>query len=295
MIRQVCLVLAAVSAGVTLTAQPTIPPEWTQRAEPFRVMDNIHYVGTADLASYLITTPAGHVLLDTGLAGNAGAIVQNIRTLGFNVRDVRLLLTTHAHFDHVGAHARIKKLSGARVLASAPDAPLLESGGRGDYHFVGAGYRFPPVKVDRIVQDGEIVRLGGTALTAHLTPGHTKGTTTWTLRAHDRLRRERNVVFMGSTAVNEGVKLIDNPKYPEIVTDYQRTFMILKALPCDVLLTAHASVFRGREKAAAAAAGKGEDAFVDLRGCQEAVARSQTAFAEELSRQRDAARKAGGR
>jgi metallo-beta-lactamase class B len=267
--------------------QRDIPPEWTTRTPPFHIIDTIYYVGTLDLASYLVTTREGHILIDTGIAQNAGAIMDNIRTLGFAPRDIRIILTTQGHFDHVGAHARLKKETGARVLVAAGDADLLRHGGKGDYFF-GPAFYFPPVIVDGIVRDGEVVRLGGLALTAHLTPGHTKGTTTWTMEANDKLKRLRYVMFMGSTAVNQGVKLVDNPQYPEIATDYQRSFMTLKALPCDVFLAAHASVFRGPEKASAAAAGKGEDAFVDPAGCRAAIARSQAAFSEELARQREA-------
>jgi metallo-beta-lactamase class B len=288
--------LAAVLAVLTVIAvhaQRDIPETWTTRTQPFHIIDTIYYVGTLDLASYLVTTPEGHILIETSLAENAGAVIDNIRALGFSPRDVRLILTTQAHFDHVGAHARLQKATGARVLVAAADADLLRHGGRGDYHF-GSAYYFPPARVDGIVRDGQVVRLGGTALTAHLTPGHTKGTTTWTMEAHDRLKRLRYVTFMGSTAVNRGVLLIDNPNYPEIATDYQRSFMTLKALPCDVFLAAHASAFAGPQKAAAAEAGKGEDAFVDPAGCRDAIARSQAAFAEELTRQRES-KKAEGR
>jgi metallo-beta-lactamase class B len=289
--------LAAALAALTVLAvhaQRDIPAAWTTRTEPFHVIDTIYYVGTLDLASYLVTTAEGHILIDTGLPENAGAVIDNIRALGFSLRDVRMILTTQAHFDHVGAHAHLQKATGARVLVTAADADLIRHGGRGDYHF-GSAYYFPPARVDGIVSDGQVVRLGGKALTAHLTPGHTKGTTTWTMEAHDKLKRLRYVTFMGSTAVNQGVLLVDNPKYPEVATDYQRSFMILKALPCDVFLAAHASTFGGPQKAAAAAAGKGEDAFVDPAGCRDAIARSQAAFSEELTRQRESKKALGQR
>jgi metallo-beta-lactamase class B len=278
--------LLGASLVVVGHGQRDIPAEWTTRTPPFHIIDTIYYVGTLDLASYLVTTRAGHVLIDTGIEQNAGAIMDNIRALGFAPRDVRIMLTTQGHFDHVGAHAHLKKATGARVLVAAGDADLLRHGGKGDYFF-GPAFSFPPVTVDGIVRDGEVIRLGGAALTAHLTPGHTKGTTTWTMEAHDKLKRLRYVMFMGSTTVNQGVKLVDNNQYPEIATDYQRSFMTLKALPCDVFLTAHASVFGGPQKASAAAAGKGEDAFMDPAGCRAAIARSQAAFSDELARQRE--------
>ena len=184
----------------------SVPENWTARTRPYQIISGIYYVGTADLASYLITTPAGHILIDTGVPQNADAIIDSISALKFDVENVRLLLTTQAHFDHVGAHAAIKRRSGARVLAAAGDAPLLTGGGKGDYHF-GPKYYFPPLTVDRIVRDGEVVSLGGMSLTAKVTPGHTPGTTTWTTMASDKGGRLRHVVFVGSTSVNEGVKI----------------------------------------------------------------------------------------
>ena len=284
--------LAAVAALVLGTFQSgelTFPATWTARTRPFHIIGNVHYVGTVDLASYLITTPAGHILIDTGLQQNADAIVEGIRALKFDVRDVRLLLTTQAHFDHVGAHARIKKLSGAQVLVSSEDRAVLEGGGKGDYHF-GPRYYFPPVTVDRVVRAGEVVSLGGTSLTARMTPGHTKGTTTWTMVARDRNGRMRYVVFMGSTTVNEGVKLIDNREYPLIVSDFERSFRVLRTLSCEIFLAAHASSFDGRRKAEAALGETGEEAFADPAGCQAAVERSERAFKAELERQRIASR-----
>jgi metallo-beta-lactamase class B len=285
MMRLIPRVVVTFAMSTALVAFQGAPKEWTERTAPYLILDGIYYVGTVDLASYLVTSPDGHILIDTGLEQNAASIVDSIRTLGFKVRDVRIILTTQAHFDHVGALAKLKELTGARVLVSAGDAPLLEQGGKGDYLF-GPEFYFRPVHVDAMVKDGEIVRLGGRTLTAHLTPGHTPGTTTWTLDAHDKLGRVRHVVFMGSTTVNDGAKLVDNEKYPSIASDYQNSFMTLKALPCDVFLTAHASVFQGAEKSRAAAAGKGEDAFVDPKGCRAVVERSKNAFDEKLAAQR---------
>lgn len=283
----------AVAAASLLTAvqspDVSFPESWTVRTRPHHIIGNVHYVGTLDLASYLVTTPAGHILIDTGLQQNADAILEGIRRLKFDPREIRLLLTTQAHFDHVGAHAWVSKLSGAQVVVSAEDRDVLEGGGRGDYHF-GPRYYFPPVKADRIIRDGEVISLGGTSLTARLTPGHTKGTTTWTMVAREDDGRLRHVVFMGSTAVNEGVKLVDNREYPFIASDYQRSFRVLRNLTCEVFLAAHASTFDGPQKAEAARAGAGEEAFVDPEGCRTAVERSELAFTTELERQRLAAR-----
>lgn len=267
----------------------TIPDSWTARTPAHHIIGNVYYVGTVDLASYLITTSEGHFLIDSGLAQNAAAVLDGIRTLGFDPADIRYLLTTQAHFDHVGAHAEIKRVSGAQIVVAAGDREVMEGGGKGDYHF-GPRYYFPPVTVDRVIHDGAVISLGGTSLTARLTPGHTRGTTTWTMVAREESGRLRHVVFMGSTSVNEGVKLVDNRQYPFIADDYRRSFRVLRGLTCEVFLAAHASVFDGPRKAEAALDGQGEAAFVDPEGCRAAVERSERAFTAELERQRAAAR-----
>jgi metallo-beta-lactamase class B len=284
------LLLLAVTTILTVNAagqERSTPANWTERVKPFRVMANIYYVGTLDLSSFLITSSDGHVLIDTGVEENADAVLDNIRTLGFNVRDIRVILTTQAHYDHVGAHARLKRESGARVLVAAADAPIVAGGGEGDYLF-GPAFHYPPTKVDATVRDGEVVRIGSTALTAHLTPGHTKGDTTWTMEVADSSGHTRHVVFLGSTTVNPGTKLVNNEKYPGIAADYAHAFEVEKALPCEVFLAAHASVFDGPAKAAAAAADKGDAAFIDPQGCRAAIDRSEKAFLEELTKQRGA-------
>jgi metallo-beta-lactamase class B len=248
---------------------------WTARTPPVRVIDNIYYVGTFDLASYLITTPEGHILIDTGVPENAAAVEENIAALGFKLGDVRIILTTQAHFDHVGAHAKLKAGSGARVLVSAGDAPTVEAGSKD----------FPAVKVDGIVKDGETLRLGGVELTARLTPGHTRGCTTWTMKARDADGALLNVVFAGSTTVNPGVRLAGSPDYPTIVEDFQRTLATLKALPCDVFLAAHASQFGGNAKMKQALAGAKPNPFIDPAGYQRAIARWEQTFLAELKKQ----------
>ena len=268
----------------------SVPPNWTERTKPYRVMADIYYVGTVDLSSFLVTSSDGHVLIDTGVEENADAVLDNIRALGFAVKDIRVILTTQAHYDHVGAHARLKKESGARVLVSAGDAALVAGGGEGDYLF-GPAYHFPPTKVDATVKDGEVVKVGPIALTAHLTPGHTRGTTTWTMTVKDSAGQERKVVFLGSTAVNAGTKLLKNEKYPAIEADYKRAFEVERALSCEVFLAAHASAFGGPEKSATAAAGKGDAVFVDPQGCRAAIDRSEKAFLAELEKQRAAGSK----
>jgi metallo-beta-lactamase class B len=280
------LLASGLLAGATMSGAQTvaIADTWTAATEPVRVIDNVYYVGTVDLASYLITTPAGHVLIDTGMTQNAELIAKNIAALGFKVADVRIILTTQAHFDHVGAHAGMKKLTGARVLVSAADAPLVEGGGKGDYLF-GPAYYFPATKVDGIVKDGEPVRLGGVELTPHLTPGHTRGDTTWTMKVRDEGGVPRDVVFAGSTSVNVGTKLVGNAEYPAIAADYQHAFAVLKALPCDVFLAAHASAYDGPAKMVKAREGGKPNPFIDPEGYKQSIARSERAFLAELQKQ----------
>jgi metallo-beta-lactamase class B len=259
-----------------LPSQPVSTPEsWSAPYAPFAVARNIYYVGTQELGSYLIVTPNGHILVDSGLQQNGPLIAANIQKLGFTVKDVRVLLTTQVHFDHVAAHAYLQRASGARVMVSEPDAVVIEGGGKGDYH-LGPQYYFPPVKVDRRLRDGDTVDLGGVSLLAHLTPGHTKGTTTWTTKVRPLDGGpEQTVVFAGSTSVNEGVKLVANDMYPAIASDYARSFVTLTSLPCDIFLAAHASAVGGVERVGKA----GRAEFTA------AVARSRQAFESELQRQ----------
>ena len=222
-------VLLMGTATVALFAQKdnATREAWNQPVAPFQIIGNIYYVGAEGVASYLITTPRGHILLDGGLPETAPSIEKNIATLGFKVRDVKFLLNSHAHYDHCGGLAELKKASGAKMIASQEDGEILEHGDPAQR----PNWKFPLVKVDRVIHDGETVDLGGTQLTAVVTPGHTPGCTTWTMPVTDAGRR-LNVVFFCSTSVVE--KLHGNKEYPGIVADYQRSFERLKKLPCDV-------------------------------------------------------------
>jgi metallo-beta-lactamase class B len=276
--------MALALVSVLAQSATAFPPNWTTPIEPFKIVGNIYYVGTEDLASYLIVTPAGSILIESTIEPNVDLIARNVASLGFTIRDVKYLLTTQAHFDHVGGHARMKKSSGAQVIVSEADAPVVEGGGRGDYHF-GEGYYFPPVHVDRRIQEGDMVRLGGTVLTAHLTPGHTKGCTTWTMGVKEG-GRTLHVVFAGSTTVNDGVKLVGNDKYQGIAADFKRTFAVLNALPADVFLPAHGSQFAGfPERAAAARRGVQPSPFIDPDALRTFLRGSQQAFETKLAAQ----------
>lgn len=250
--------------------------------EPLRIVGNLYYVGASDIASYLVATPEGHVLIDTGFADTVPMVRANVAKLGFHFEDVKLLLNTHAHLDHAGGHALVQRLTGAAVVMSEADAGLLARGGRGDVLPVGdALLAYEPVKADRIVRDGDTVALGGVTLTAHLTPGHTRGCTTWTLVVPEGGRRLDVVVF-GSTTLLPGVRLVGNPKYPGIADDFAASFRTLKSLPCDVFLAPHGSMFGLAEKARRARAGAQPNPFIDPNGYRAYVARSEETFRRRL-------------
>lgn len=251
---------------------------------PFRIGDGLYYVGATDIASYLIVTRAGLIVIDGGYADTAPQILANIRTLGFDPREVKILLNTHGHLDHAGGLAALKAATGAKVYSSAPDAPLLENGGRGDFALTAPAYRFPPVHVDHIIADNEQVNLGGTILTARLTPGHTRGCTTWTfpVRVAGQLRQ---ALVLCSLSVLPSYRLAGpSPSYPGIAEDYIRSYARLRALPCEVFLGSHGGFFGLERKRQALLAGN-LTSFVDPAGCRAFFAGSETRFRATLQRQ----------
>jgi metallo-beta-lactamase class B len=257
--------------------------------EPFRVIGNIHYVGASDVSSFLITTRDGHILIDSGFEATVPAIREGVRKLGYRLEDIKLLLNSHAHLDHAGGHALLKRLTRAQIVMGEADVALLSRGGRGDFPPVNEKIlAYEPARADRIIRDGDQVSLGGVTLTAHLTPGHTKGCTTWTMVVEDDGKRY-NVVFFGSTTILPGVRLVDNPKYPLMVEDFTRTFRVLKSLPCDVFLAAHGSLFGLREKARRQAAGEKPNPFIDPEGYRSSIAQSEQGFRQQLEREQRAA------
>jgi metallo-beta-lactamase class B len=286
-----CLLAAALGGGAVLAPPPRLAAQadptsrsWNQPVEPYRIAGNLFYVGASDVTSFLIATDRGLIVLDGGFAETAPQIRDNIARLGFSPRDVKILLNSHAHYDHAGGLAQLKAWTGARLLASAADAPRLAQGGRGDPLF-GDSLPFPAVTADRIVRDREAVTLGGTTLVAHLTPGHTAGCTTWTMQVTDGGRR-LDVVFVCSTSVLPGYRLIDRPTYPGIAEDYARTFAALAALPCDVFLASHASFFGGLDKARRLRQGASPNPFVDPQGYRAYLASAEAAFRERLAAER---------
>jgi len=269
----VMLLLTSVHAAFDPNSNRPFPPH--------RVIGNIYYVGTNSLASYLITTNTGHILINPDYDESVGVIQQSIEKLGFKLRDIKIILISHAHDDHVAGAARLKQLTGAQLMVMNADVKEVEDGGKGDFHY--PDQRWTPVKVDRVLHDGEEVRLGDAVLKAHLTPGHTRGCTTWTMTARDG-GRDYNVVIVGSPNVNPGYKLVGNDKYPEIARDFERTFHVLKGLPCDVFLGAHGSYYGLEEKFAKLSKG-GANPFIDPQGYHDYVAEREQAFRRELRRQ----------
>jgi metallo-beta-lactamase class B len=289
LLRIAALGLAALLAAPGLEGQAD--PEsrsWNQPIAPFRIIGNLYYVGASDITSYLIATAQGLIVIDGGFVETAPQIRDNIAKLGFRVSDVRILLNSHAHYDHAGGLAALKAWSGARLLASPGDAPLLEAGGRATPQF-GDRFLFPPVKVDHLLHDGEAVTLGGTTLEAHLTPGHTPGCTTWSMRVAEG-GEDHDVVFVCSTSVLPGYRLTGpQSTYPGIADDYARTFATLAALPCDVFLAAHAGFFGGEDKARRLRAGARPNPFIDPQGYRAYLAVAEAAYRARLAAERSPA------
>ncbi len=252
---------------------------------PFRIADNLYYVGDDYQADYLIVTPRGNILINTGYASELPGVKASIKKLGFNYRDTKILLISHAHGDHEGGAALVKKETGAKYMVMDADVSVVESGGKTDFRYGSdATARYQPAKVDRVLHDGDTVRLGGTVLVAHLTPGHTKGCTTWTMTVMDN-GKKRNVVIVGGPYVNPDYVLVNNANYPTIAADFEKTFKVLKSLPCDIFLGAHGMYFNLDKKYALMMSGK-KDAFVDPEGYQQFVAKKEQDFRKDLMQQR---------
>ena len=256
-------------------------PEDNQPVKPFRIIGNIYYVGASEVSSFLITTPQGHILLDSGFAQTVPLIVEGIKQLGFKLEDVKILINSHGHYDHAGGLALLKRLTGARLTLSAGDATLIGNGGKGDFQW-GDTLTYEPTKADRILQDKDRVELGGVTMIARLTPGHTKGCTTWLMKVTED-GRTYEVVFVGSTTA-PGYKLLDNPKYPNIVSDYEYSFRLLRSLPCDVFLGPHGSFFSLKKKAEQLARGKKPNPFIDGKSYRDYLDRTEKDFLDLLSK-----------
>jgi metallo-beta-lactamase class B len=274
-------------------AQAQEPPDWTNPFPPYRIIGNIYYVGSQGLGVYLITTPQGNILINSNLEKSVPMIRESVEKLGFRFSDTKILLISHAHWDHCAGSAAVKELTGAKYMVMDADVPAIEDGGKlnfgRDSKFSDSGVsQYQPAKVDRVLHDGDQVKLGDTVLTAHLTPGHTKGTTTWTMKVADG-GKTYDVVIVGSPNVNPGYKLVNNTLYPQIASDYERMFRVLKSLPCDVFLGAHGDYYGMEAKYARMKLG-GPNPFIDPEGYKSYITEREQTFRAELAKQTAASR-----
>ena len=282
------LMILLIAPVATVRAQGNA--EWTEPFPAFRIAGNLYYVGSKGLANYLITTPQGHILINSDLEANVPLIRASVEKLGFKFSDIKILLISHAHWDHNAASATIKKLTGASYMVMDADVANVESGGKTDFQYgKSADNLYPPTKVDRVLHDGDQVKLGDAVLVAHLTPGHTKGCTTWTMKVSDG-GKTYDAVIVGSPNVNPGYKLVNNAAYPAIASDYERMFTVLKSLPADIFLGAHGSYFDMEAKYARMKPGAANP-FVDPDGYKRFVAQKEQEFRDELAKQKGAASK----
>lgn len=282
LVRTAALVATLLAGG---GARAQAPADWSRPTEPFRIVGNVYWVGTYDLSSYLITTPAGHIVINTGLADSAALIRANIERLGFKLADVKILTATHAHWDHVAGLAALKRMTGAQMVMSAADADVLESGGRTDFRWGDdPSARFDPVTVDRRLKDGDTIPLGGTELTLHIHAGHTKGASSFTFTTLDGGTRYRvGIINLGS--INPGVRVSGMPGFADIGDAYARTFAAQKALNIDVFLSSHASQFGLHDKRKPGDA-SAPTRFVDPGGFRKAVEGLERVFLKRLASER---------
>ena len=270
------MVLAGFGAAQLLAQDPQL-----QNSKPFpahKVIGNIYYVGSESLASFLITTPEGHILINSDYEETVPLIRSGVEKLGFRFTDIKILLGSHAHGDHMAADALVKQLTGARVMALQQDVPALTNMKPGN----------KPHPIDRVLHDGEEVKLGGSTLVAHLTPGHTKGCTTWTMKAEET-GKSYDVVIVCSVGVNQGYILVNNKDYPQTADDYTRSFKILKALPCDVFLGAHGAFYGLAGKYPKLDKG-GANPFIDPAGYKAYLDTMEKTFYAKLDDQKKSAK-----
>ena len=252
-----------------------------------KVVDNIYYVGSNDLAIYLGTTPKGHMLINTGFDETVPLIQASVRSLGFKMTDIKIILASHAHADHVAGHARAREVSGAKVFVMTGDEKVIAGGGKGQYLYTDSRWR--PCPVDKVLKDGEKVTLGGTTLVARHTPGHTPGCTTWTAKVTDG-KGKKLVVVVGSPNVNPGYQLVKNKAYPKIAKDFARTFKVLNSLKCDYFLGAHGNYY-GMHAKYPKLKGAKVSPFIDPAGYRDYISLKEKAFRDTLAAQKKASPK----
>ena len=267
-------------------ARAAVNPDWTTPVPPFRIADGLYYVGSRDLAAYLVVTPAGDILINANLTSSPPQIRHSVEQLGFAMHDVKILLISHAHSDHDSGLVELKRVTGARLAVMDGDVPVVESGGAKDFAY--PMDRYPAAHVDRVLHDGDEVRLGGVVLVAHKTSGHTRGCTTWTMKAMNT-GKMRAVVIVGSWWVNPGYRLVPQAgkpaSYPGIADDYRRSFVTFEHLPCDIFLGAHGQYFDMLDKLTQIKSGAGESVWIDPQGYRTALAHARSEFEKELRRQ----------
>lgn len=277
-------ILAVLWVGMVLSYHACMAYPMPHPFPPFHIAGNLYYVGTDDLATYLVVTPEGNILINSDFEANVLMIKASIEQLGFRYADTKILLISHAHADHASGSQLIKEQTQAEYMVMDADVALVESGGKTDFHYKDdPSMYFPPSHVDRVLHDGDEVRLGSTVLTAHLTPGHTKGCTTWSMQVTEA-NKSYDVVMVGSVFVNPGYKLVDNVTYPNIVTDYKQAFDVLRVLPCDIFLGAHAIYFDLVKKYAELPT-SATNPFIDPAGYQKHIAQKEHDFYVELQKQ----------
>jgi metallo-beta-lactamase class B len=281
LIRLFLILLLALRPPFSYAQSDATSRSWNQPVKPFRVIGNIYYVGASEVASFLIVSSQGHILLDSGFAETVPLIRNNVKELGFKLEDIKVLINSHAHIDHVGGIALLKELTGAKLMMSEADAALASAGGKGDFQW-GDLLSYRPAVADRILHDNDKVELGGVTMTAHLTPGHTKGCTTWTTKVNEG-GKLLDVVFVGSTTI-PGYKLLNNSKYPNIVADYAHSFDVLKSLHCDVFLGPHGTFVSMKDKALKMGAG-GKNPFIDPQGYVDFIRWTEKAYRDQLQRE----------
>jgi len=287
-------VAAVMIGGMAVAAIGARPQQRSDNdpVEPFKIAGNLYYVGASDISSYLVATPAGHIVIDAGYESTAPMIEANIKTLGFKIEDVKILLNTQAHYDHAAGFARLKRDTGARLMVSGPDADVIERGGVRDFS-LGDAHPFPAATVDRRLKDGDDVTLGTMTLKANVTPGHTMGCTTWSFDVKEA-NRTLHVVDMCGLTILPDTRLAVRPSYPGIVQDYERTFVALRKLPVDIFIGAHPSYYGGAEKAARLkAAPTGPNPFIDPDGYRRYIDAGEQRFRDQLARERSASRPGG--
>jgi metallo-beta-lactamase class B len=288
-----CLTLVLCCASIPAHAETN--PSWTTPISPFRIADNLYYVGSQDLASYLVVTPQGNILINANLVTSPPQIRASVEKLGFRWKDTRILLNNQAHYDHMAGAAEVVRDTHAKNMVMDGDVSVLETGGRTDFLSPSPNVpASPPVHVDRILHDGDTVILGGVTLTAHKTAGHTRGCTTWTLRSHlpgEPVGTTRNVVIVGGTGFWSEYHFVATPRhpvtYPGIVQDFQHTFSLLRGLSCDVFLGAHGGYFDMLSKLKHYPQ-DGSRVFIDPAGYKSYVTEAEQTFERELHNQQAA-------